>query len=408
MAAKTTAENLAAESGLAAPGAMTGAVALRSLTLRNVLSFGAEATVELEPLNVLIGPNGCGKSNLMDVVALLKAAATTDLSGEFRGGAEDWVWNGAVGEWEGLSWMDITSRWLGPEKYTHSMRVNAWEGAGTYSVSKEESIFCQMGSSAKTRRIMRADHNVGYSSDKDRISLLNPAMPICQDKKTAAPDDILRRMLSQLVGDVQIYRSRQVGRVGALSPLHLPSRTDKPIDRISEALDNFALVLNRVRLEREDGIVEALREINEDARGLDVRIAHNRAEVVLKEKSGNTPAHRMSDGMLNWLFLLTVLLDPKPPALVCIDEPETGVHPELLPTLAKMLIDASSRMQLIVTTHSETLVDCFTDLPEAVVVCDKADGATQMKRLRAEDYAEWKEEGLGTTWIRGAIGGTRW
>ena len=384
-----------------------GAVALRSLTLQNVLSFGAEAKVELGPLNVLIGPNGCGKSNLVDVVALLKAAATTDLSGEFRGWAEDWVWNGAEGEWVGLSWMDIISCWSTPEEYAHSMRVNIRDGKGAYNISNGESIFYQ-GSSAKTRRIWRDDYNVGPLSDKNLISLLNPVMPIYQDERMAGFDDTVRRILSRLVGDVQVYRGRQVGRIGALNPLHLPSRTDKPIDHISETLDNFALVLNRVRLEQEGDIVKALREINDDARGLDVRISHNQAEVVLKEKNGNIPAHRMSDGMLNWLFLLTILLDPAPPPLVCIEEPETGLHPDMLPTLARMLIDASKRMQLIVTTHSDMIVDCFTDMPEAMVVCDKVDGVTQMKRLCAEDFYEWKKEGLGMAWVSGAIGGKRW
>ena len=218
----------------------------------------------------------------------------------------------------------------------------------------------------------------------------------------------LRRELSDIIKNAQVYRGRQVGRVSTLNPLHLPSQTDKPIDRVSEDMENFALVLNRVRLEREDDVVKALREIYEDARGLDVRIAYNRADIILKEKGGNIPAHRMSDGTLNWLFLLAVLLDPNPPALVCIEEPETGLHPDILPTLAEMLIDASKRMQLIVTTHSDMIVDCFTDMPEAVVVCDKVDGVTKMKRLRAEDFHEWKKEGLGMAWVSGAIGGKRW
>ena len=162
-------------------------------------------------------------------------------------------------------------------------------------------------------------------------------------------------------------------------------------------------------------MTKTLREFNEDARGLRfVNVAKGAADknavAVALEEAGDRVilAPRMSDGMLNWLFLLTVLLDPKPPALVCIDEPETGLHPDMLPTLARILIDASKRMQLIVTTHSDMILDCFTDMPEAVVVCDKVDGVTQMTRLCAEDFHEWKEEGLGMAWTRGAIGGKRW
>ena len=410
-----------------------GAVALRSLTMRNVLSFGAEATVELGALNVLIGANGCGKSNLMDVVALLKAAATTDLSDEFRGGAEDWVWNG-VGKDKGVRTMGIVSHWSGEDgEFIHSMEVCA--GDGRYSISCDENVrwkerprqhrrvarspahfptpiptpasllarnFPPAGSGGETL-VKREDCQHSHSRN-DRMSLLNPATPVYEDV-----GGFRRRSLSDIIKDVQVYRSRQVGRMGELSPLHRPSRTDMPIDRLSETLDNFALVLNRVRLEREDEIVKALRDINEDARGLDIRVGNNRAEVVLKEKGGNIPAHRMSDGMLNWLFLLTVLLDPKPPALACIDEPETGMHPDMFSALTKLLVDASKRMQLIVTTHSGGIVDALADTPEAILVCDKTEeGTTTLHRLNAEEVRDWEEEGLGMAWASGAIGGTRW
>ena len=385
-----------------------GAVALRSLTMRNVLSFGAEATVELGALNVLIGANGCGKSNLMDVVALLKAAATTDLSDEFRGGAEDWVWRGAS---DTAKTMGVVSCWVKEDAaVTHSMKIRADEG--TYFILRDEDILRKKFGVSIWRdiRIQREDAFTIRVGDRDgeRFSILNPVTPIHPIDSAPPPrlDEFYRRELSDTVKDAQVYRSRQVGRMGELNPLHRPSRTDLPIDRLSETLDNFALVLNRVRLERENDIVKALREINDNARGLDVKIGNNRAEVVLKEKGGNIPAHRMSDGMLNWLFLLTVLLDPKPPALVCIDEPETGLHMDALPALAELLRDASSRMQLIVATHSDMLADFFTDIPESVVVCDKVDGVTQMRRLCAKDLEG--EEGLGDAWISGAVGGKRW
>jgi len=78
---------------------------------------------------------------------------------------------------------------------------------------------------------------------------------------------------------------------------------------------------------------------------------------------------RLSDGTLRYLCLLTILCHPAPPPLICIEEPELGLHPDILPEVAKMLVDAASRTQLIVTTHSDILVDCLSDHPEAIVVC---------------------------------------
>ena len=217
-----------------------------------------------------------------------------------------------------------------------------------------------------------------------------------------------RRDLSDLVKDTLVYRNRYVGRGRGPNPLRAAGRADGEKWRIPETLDDFAMVLNRVYPECGDAINEKMREFYEDARKVHFSVFDGAVQVKLEEASGRIiPAQRMSDGMLNWLFLLTVLLDPKPPALVCIEEPEIGLHPDMLPTLARMLIDASKRMQLIVTTHASGIVDTLTDMPEAIVVCDKTDGITTMRRLNKKDVEEW-DEGLGLAWASGAIGGTRW
>ena len=104
-----------------------------------------------------------------------------------------------------------------------------------------------------------------------------------------------------------------------------------------------------------------------------------------------------------------MLSDPDPHTVVCIDEPELGLHPDIIPEVAKLLVAAAAHYQLIVTTHSDILVDALTDTPEAVVVCEKIDGATQLRRLDAEGLRPWLEKyRLGELWTRGEIGGNRW
>jgi len=85
---------------------------------------------------------------------------------------------------------------------------------------------------------------------------------------------------------------------------------------------------------------------------------------------------RLSDGTLRWLSLLTILLHPDPPPLVCIEEPELGLHPDMIQPLAKLLLSASERMQLIVTTHSDGLVDELSGNPSAVIVCEKRNASS--------------------------------
>ena len=121
------------------------------------------------------------------------------------------------------------------------------------------------------------------------------------------------------------------------------------------------------------------------------------------------PATRLSDGTLRYLCLLAILCDPEPPPLICIEEPELGLHPDILPKFGDLLRAASQRTQIIVTTHSDILVDTMTESPDPVVVCAKNQGQTSMERLNAADLAEWlKRYRLGQLWTKGEIGGNRW
>ena len=106
----------------------------------------------------------------------------------------------------------------------------------------------------------------------------------------------------------------------------------------------------------------------------------------------------------------TILCHPRPPPLVCIEEPELGLHPDIIPGLAELLREASQRCQLIVTTHSDILVDALSDTPESVVVCEKENGQTTMKRLGQAGSRRPGSRGtaLGDYWMRGGLGGTRW
>lgn len=117
------------------------------------------------------------------------------------------------------------------------------------------------------------------------------------------------------------------------------------------------------------------------------------------------PATRLSDGTIRFIVLLATLLTPTPPSLVCIEEPELGLHPDAVALLDDLLIEASGRMQLVVTTHSDALVSALTNQPEAIVTCERPGAATELRRLDAERLAHWlKEYRLGDLWRMGEIG----
>ena len=82
----------------------------------------------------------------------------------------------------------------------------------------------------------------------------------------------------------------------------------------------------------------------------------------------------LSDGMLRFLCLATALLNPLPPPLIAIDEPELGLHPGLLPIVAEMIKTAAERTQVLVTTHSPDLLNCF-GIADVAVMARHADDA---------------------------------
>src|SRR5205085_8350333 len=123
-------------------------------------------------------------------------------------------------------------------------------------------------------------------------------------------------------------------------------------------------------------------------------------QIFFHEGDYSIPATRLSDGTLRYLCLLAILQDPEPPPLICIEEPELGLHPDILPKLADLLRDASERTQLIVTTHSDILVDALTETPEVIKVCEKHGGQTVIQGLDSENLSEWLQKyRLGELWL---------
>lgn len=105
-----------------------------------------------------------------------------------------------------------------------------------------------------------------------------------------------------------------------------------------------------------------------------------------------------------------MLLDPDIASLICIEEPEIGLHPEAIQIVAEALVEASERTQLIVTTHSEALIDALSERPEDVLVTERDfNNSTQFRRLDRQHLSSWLERyTLGALWRKGELGGTRW
>jgi predicted ATPase len=119
--------------------------------------------------------------------------------------------------------------------------------------------------------------------------------------------------------------------------------------------------------------------------------------------------HQLSDGTLRFICLATLLLQPfehpNAPYTITIDEPELGLHPYAVTLLASMLESASKQVQIIVSTQSASLLGAIDD-PSSVVVVERKNGASELKRLEPKLIDHWLDEySLGDVWEKGVIGG---
>ena len=393
---------------------------LRSIKPKNVLSFGPETPeLELLGLNVLIGPNGAGKSNLIEVISLLQAAPLNLVEPiQMGGGISEWMWKGS------------------PEQPTAEIDVTAVYPQGSMALRHRLNLRIVGQRAELVDEAIENEHST--PGEKDvlfyyRYQNGHPVLNVRNNQGTGRAKRALRRedlaldqsVLSQRkdpdqypevtylgseYGKIKLFREWNPGR--STQPRR-PQPTDLPADFLREDAANLALVLNDLehRSDLKTRLVERLKQADEAIVDFSTRVAGGTIQLFLHYSglSSPVPATRLSDGTVRYLCLLAVLCHPSPPPLVCLEEPELGLHPDMLPGLADLLIEASHRMQLIVTTHSDVLVDGLTKVPEAVVVCEKRRGATVMKRMASQELNAWlKEYGLGQLWRSGEIGGNRW
>jgi predicted ATPase len=118
------------------------------------------------------------------------------------------------------------------------------------------------------------------------------------------------------------------------------------------------------------------------------------------------PATRLSDGTIRFIALLAILLRPGETPLMCLEEPELGLHPDALTLIAELLVEASQQTQIIVTTQSDVLVSALSKHAESVIVCDNLAGASRFRRLESDKLRFWMDKyQLGEIWRAGELGG---
>ncbi len=391
------------------------ATLLESVTLDGFLSYGPDpVVVELAPLNVLIGPNGSGKSNFVEALALL-GALPKDLPLPIRegGGVLDWLWKGPPPRRDARLEAVFSPRIGGlsvPEIRYH-MRFGA-QGDGF--VVLDERVENRMATGGQPKPFFY----FGYEKGRPMLNIsgqrhrelrredIDPTQSILSQRRDPDAYPELAAIATRL-GSIRIYRD---WAFGPQAPIRQSCRADVRSDFLSESFDNLPARLAVLKRDpaTKARILEHLRDLGGGFDDIEIVPEGGRLQLYLTEGPFSLAAHRLSDGTLRYLALLAVLLDPQPPPLIVIEEPELGLHFDMMPKIAALLEQAASSTQLVVTTHSDALVDALSD-PGSVLVCERGQGRPSPARLDPEALRSWLGQySLGTLWTRGDIGGTRW
>jgi predicted ATPase len=393
---------------------------LRQITLENVLSFGPDsAALELENLNILIGPNAAGKSNLIEALSLMRATpvSATASNGELRGvvrrggGVGEWIWKGNKREPASVDLVVNYAKGKQPLRHVLSFRGDEQGFRLEDERIENEMPFAKVNEPFFYYRFEHGAPEIVSLVAASRLSI--PRETVKADLSILAqrryPEQYPEMAyLAESYEKIRIYREWAFGRNTVFRE---PQKADIRSDRLEEDFSNLGLFLSRIQKtpKAKAAIVDGLKDLYDGVSDFNPVVEGGTVQIFFTEGDFSVPATRLSDGTLRYLCLLAILCDPEPPPLICIEEPELGLHPDILPKLADLLALASQRTQLIVTTHSDILVDAMTERPEVVVVCEKHDGKSEMRRLKKDELRSWLAKyRLGELWTRGQIGGTRW
>lgn len=354
---------------------------LRKITIEGFRSIAAIQELDLRPINILIGANGSGKSNFLEAFQLLRVST--------KSGAQLYQYIEQTGGADRLLHFG--------SKLTQTLKLRAWGDEDPPDYLVDYGIELRHGADDKLYSVISQDSGT------------EPTIPV-NDPNYSAVNEQRFRYDSGKVDRWRLYHFLDTGptspikRIGDLDDNRLLREDASNLAAFLYMLSKqypvaYDLIRKTVRLAAPffDDFALQPRELNEDQIRLEWR--HNGSDAYFNASS-------LSDGTLRFIALTTLLLQPESlrPTVILLDEPEIGLHPCAIELLASLLRRASIDSQVIAATQSPILVDHFE--PEDVLVADRMQGATKLRRLDSERLKVWLEDySLGELWEKNHFGG---
>ncbi|MCZ2291908.1 MAG: AAA family ATPase [Burkholderiales bacterium] len=362
---------------------------------------------DLTPLTVLLGPNGSGKSTVFDVFAFLAECFELGLrrAWDKRGRAKELRTRGS----DGPVTIEIKYREPGFPLITYHLAVDERAGG---PVVAEEWLQWRRGSSGKPFRFL--DYREG------RGRAVSGELPDERDTRIDVPlksaDLLAVNALGQFAEHPRVAALRDFITGWYVSYLSADSARGQPEagpqERMTRSGDNLANVIQYLAEQHGhhlEQIFDVLRRrVPRIERVLAEPMPDGRLLLQIKDAPFSHPvlAKFASDGTLKMLAYLVLLYDPAPPPFIGIEEPENFLHPRLLPELAEECRAASSRTQLLVTTHSPFFLNGLRPEEVRVLWRDEQGYAQTRRAVDLPGVTEFVKQGalLGQLWMEGQLG----
>lgn len=367
---------------------------IERIVIKNFKSI-RDLTLDLKPLNILIGSNGVGKSNFINFFQLVNRIHDQKLQSYIAsmGGIDNLLYFGLKHSENIYGLLDfnntnayffrlepsqdnsvslIDGDYYNGRKHTNK-DYSVWHDHVWTKHQKESKIRDELKTTIRTDpKFYRAKHSLNYLSSF-KIYHFHDTSRTAKIKQLCRINDniYLREDASNLAAFLYLLQEKHPKILNKIEAL---------IKSIAPFFDCFKLSPNR---------------LNEESIQL---------EWQEKDSDMYFNAYNLSDGTLRMIALTTLLLQPNLPKTIIIDEPELGLHPAAIEKLAHLLKQASQESQIIVSTQSVNLLSHFQ--PEDVIVVDRKENQSIFERLKSEELNIWLEDySLGEIWEKNLIRG---
>lgn len=384
---------------------------LTTLSISNYRSL-LKLTIPLGPLNLITGPNGSGKSNLYRALRLLAETAQGGVVNALarEGGLDSTFWAGPETLSKRMRSGDTPIQG-GPRQKVKRLRLGFASEDFGYSISLGLPTPGNLGPTAFSLDPVIKRECIWAGAFFRPASLLvdrdGPMIKVRSKRSwevvaqhTSSFDSIFSQIadpthtpeIMQLRGNIQAWRFYDHFRTDSEAPTRLPQLgTRTPV--LHHDGRDLAAALQTIR---EIGDASALDDAISDAfPGASLEIAiqqDHRFSVCLHQEGLLRPlsGSELSDGTLRYLLWVAALLTPRPPPLMVLNEPETSLHPDLLPALARLIIRASEHTQVWVVSHASRLISALSEHRACqLITLEKRLGQTQVMGQGLLDEPAW-------------------